>query len=902
MIERRTHQVAPDETTPTDPVLAEPAASEPSARDQTGDGPTAAPTPEPHAPEAATPAPAVQAPPTPITPIPARPTKPQQTLVVEEGLFPSRLRRPRDLLSGLLALVGAALVVIIAVTAEQTVLAIDDDLANAQRSLPDLIWGGLSSLAGLGLILLPLIATVSLLLRRRGRQLLEAIAAMTVAAIALTLISTAVREYGSQTLYFTLTGSTVNDELAYPTNPLLGALIAFITVARLMSRPRWNVLIALMVGITMVVGSVSSGSTTTAQLLSYLVGLSIGLLTRYLLGTPTTRPAGSEVAGTLLQAGIPLVMLRARAGTESGRHYMGVRADGGHLDVVVLDRDLEGSGVASALWRSIRLRESNDSASGLSMGGQVDRASMMSYAAEVAGVPSPRLALAAMVSADSALLAYESADGRYVTPGSGTQSDRPTDEELEVAWRAVAAMQARFLAHQNLNAEHVRYAGAATHLTGMESGTVAAGDVVLRLDIAELLVTQALQTDAPTAVAAARRVLGDEAVLRGLPVLQRVALSGPTRTSLRANKNLINELREELLEINPAVDMAPIDLERLKPRTLFTLLLGTVAGYLLLSQLAQVNVTEVLATADWRWAAVALVLSMLTYVGATLSLSGFVPDRLSFLRTLQAQFAASFATLVSPPTLGAVAVNGRLPEPFRPAAGCCGSHGRGVPGGGVHRARGAAGRLRHRRRHPVGPAVQPTARGHHRCGGRGAGHRWAGLGVACAALAGQPDPPDSRAGHPPAGDRRPAPGQAGRGVRRDPAAQPRVLPVPGGLGARVLRQPHDRRHLLRLPGRIDPGPGCADARRLGRGRGRAGGWPHRGGDGLRTGRLSDAAVPDRHVLAADGAGMVRVPQPDGQRVVVGPSPRRRHFTRRTGSPSRLADHVVVSLAVTPVDR
>jgi len=265
-----------------------------------------------------------------------------------------------------------------------------------------------------------------------------------------------------------------------------------------------------------------------------------------------------------------------------------------------------------------------------------------------------------MVSADSALLAYESREGRAVIPGSGMQSDRPTDEELDIAWRAVAAMQARFLAHQNLHAENVLYAGADTYLTGLESGTVAAGDVVLRLDVAELLVTQALQTDVPTAVASARRVLGDEAVLRALPVLQRVALSSPTRAALRADRDVLNALRAELLTINPTVEVEPIDLERLKPRTVFTLILGTVALYLLLSQLAQVNIAEVIAGADWQWAGVALALSVLTYVGATMSLGGFVPDRLSFLRTFQAQFAASFATLVSPPTLGAVAVNARF--------------------------------------------------------------------------------------------------------------------------------------------------------------------------------------------------------------------------------------------------
>ena len=90
---------------------------------------------------------------------------------------------------------------------------------------------------------------------------------------------------------------------------------------------------------------------------------------------------------------------------------------------------------------------------------------------------------------------------------------------------------------------------------------------------------------------------------------------------------------------------------------LFTVVAGTVAGYILLSQLAQVNLATLVADASWSWALVALVLSALTYTPRPWPLEGFVPERLHFLRTFQAQLAASFATLISPPTLGAVAVN-----------------------------------------------------------------------------------------------------------------------------------------------------------------------------------------------------------------------------------------------------
>jgi uncharacterized protein (TIRG00374 family) len=581
------------------------------------------------------------------------------TLVVEEGVFKSRLRRPLDLAGALAALLGALLTVIIAVTAQATTIAIDSDLTRTQQLLPSFVWGAMSALAGLGLVMLPLVSAVSLLVRRRGRQLLEAIAALTTATIVLTLLANTVRDTDSEALYRALTGTSPDGAvLAYPTNPLLGGLVAFVIVARLMSRRRWNVISGVIITSAALVSTVAATSTIAAQVLSIMVGCTVGLLLRWILGTPTTRPSGSDVARTLMAGGIPLVMLRARGGTDSGRSYQAVLGSGEHLDVVVLDRDLEGSDLGGAVWRSIRLRRPSDTSGGLSMRTNVDRAVMMAHAARAAGAPTPELRMAAMVSSDSALLAYAAPIGRIVRPGAPA-SERPSQDELDAAWRAVGSLQRRFIAHQNLHAESIRYAGTEAQLTDLASGEVAAGDVVLRLDIAELLVTQALQTDAESAVASARRVLGDEAVLRALPVLQRVALSGPNRGALRGHKGLLNDLRGALLGINPTVDVEPIDLERLKPRTVVTLILGSVALYLLLSQLAQVDLYEVLTNADWRWAAVALALSMLTYLGAALGLSGFVTDRLRLVRTLQAQFAASFATLVSPPTLGAVAVNAR---------------------------------------------------------------------------------------------------------------------------------------------------------------------------------------------------------------------------------------------------
>ena len=56
---------------------------------------------------------------------------------------------------------------------------------------------------------------------------------------------------------------------------------------------------------------------------------------------------------------------------------------------------------------------------------------------------------------------------------------------------------------------------------------------------------------------------------------------------------------------------------------------------------------------------VALGLSALTYVAAALSLSGFVLERLNFIRTMLAQLAGSFVTLVTPAAVGGAALNVR---------------------------------------------------------------------------------------------------------------------------------------------------------------------------------------------------------------------------------------------------
>ena len=103
-------------------------------------------------------------------------------------------------------------------------------------------------------------------------------------------------------------------------------------------------------------------------------------------------------------------MLQARESTDRGRRYLATTRTGGRLIVTVLDRDLEGAGLANAIWTSLRLRD--DSAAGaFNMRRALDHAALVAYAAQAAGAPVPRLLLASEIGPDSVLMAYELIEG-----------------------------------------------------------------------------------------------------------------------------------------------------------------------------------------------------------------------------------------------------------------------------------------------------------------------------------------------------------------------------------------------------------------------------------------------------------------------------------------------------------
>jgi glycosyltransferase 2 family protein len=233
-----------------------------------------------------------------------------------------------------------------------------------------------------------------------------------------------------------------------------------------------------------------------------------------------------------------------------------------------------------------------------------------------------------------------------------------TDAELRRIWDAVDRLHARHVTHRGLTADRILLTDdGQAMLLDPGDGDVAATVLQVRLDLAQLIAELALYVGPDRSAGVALEKTGADELVTVVPLLQPVVLARSTRKALRRRREVLPALRKLLLAAVPGAEVAPVRLERIRFRTLLTLVASVAAVYLLAGELARESLGSVLRTAHWNWGIAALALSAATYVGATVQLSGFVTDRLPFFRTLLAQVAGSFVTLVTPAAVGGAALN-----------------------------------------------------------------------------------------------------------------------------------------------------------------------------------------------------------------------------------------------------
>jgi glycosyltransferase 2 family protein len=573
--------------------------------------------------------------------------------VAVEDHLERRIRKPADLLrlvtgcAGLAILVGAGLV------ARATEAGAETDLSQAAHHLTHTLLNLLAIASKFALLVLPVALAVRQFVRGQPRRFGEAAAtgAVTVAVVA--GLNALLRLPFAAHLAEALTVSSPAHAAAL--DAYLAAFAAYVTVIDLGGRQNLRAVVWVTVGVYVVTSLVAIQATILSLAIALLLGHTIGVAFRYAAGLPSQRPTALQIAAALSSAGLHVTrMSRITQVWEASRCYAVTTYGGDHLDATVFDRDQEAAGALYRLYRIVRLRNQVAHGLPLSLEHAVDQAALLSYALADAAVATPRLRAAVRVSPEAIVLAHDHPTGTTLAE----RSQPPTDAQLSRIWDTVLRMHAHDITHRALTADRILLTPAGeVVLLDPSHGDIAASELQRRLDLAQLLAELSLLVGPDRAAAGALDEVGAEKLAGVLPLLQPVALYRTTRQAMRRQHDVLPALRSRLLAEAPDGEVAPVRLERVRPRTVITLIIGVVVAYVLAGQLADIDLASVIRHSQWQWTALALILSALTYVAAALSLNGFVPEHLRFTRTVLAQLAASFVTLVTPAAVGGATLN-----------------------------------------------------------------------------------------------------------------------------------------------------------------------------------------------------------------------------------------------------
>ncbi|MBW5422673.1 TIGR00374 family protein [Streptomyces sp. BG9H] len=652
----------------------------------------------------------------------------------DEPLLSARVHRPSDLMRLLVGILAIVVLLAIAAFAHGTTSGLEQDIDKGTEQAPDLLIKVAGLVASIGVLLVPVAFAIERLIKRDGLRIADGVLAAVLAHGVTLATDLWVAKAAPDSIQDALTKPSPADLHAFtdPVHGYLAPVIAYMTAVGMSRRPRWRLVLFVVLLLDAFTMLVTGYTTPFSILLTVLIGWTVAYGTLYAVGSPNVRPTGQTLLAGLRHVGFrPVSAAREEAPdsehVDRGRRYFVTLEDGPPLDVTVIDREQQAQGFFYRVWRRLTLRGITQRRSLQSLRQALEQEALLAYAAIAAGANAPKLIATSELGPDAVMLVYEHTGGRSL---DSLPDEEVTDELLCDTWRQVRALQSRRIAHRRLAGDAVLVDRSGTViLTDLRGGEIAAGDLVLRMDIAQLLTTLGLRVGAERAVASAVEVLGPDAVADCLPMLQPIALTRSTRGTLRKlarersqrereavldasrrsrqaaradasdeapesartdkqaqkqekqvekqerqaekqaidealeqarEEDLLTQIRHQVLLIRPTAPAEPAQLERIRPRTLISFIAGAIGAYFLLSQLTHVEFGKLFQEAEWGWVAAAVGFSALSYFAAAMSLLGFVPERVPFLRTVAAQVAGSFVKIVAPAAVGGVALNTRF--------------------------------------------------------------------------------------------------------------------------------------------------------------------------------------------------------------------------------------------------
>ncbi|MFD4349225.1 lysylphosphatidylglycerol synthase domain-containing protein [Streptomyces coelicoflavus] len=482
----------------------------------------------------------------------------------DEPLLPARVHRPSDLVRLLVGVLAVAVLLAIAAFAHGTTSGLEQDINKGTGQAPDLLIKIAGLASSIAILLVPVAFAIERLIKRDGLRIADGVLAAVLAHGVTLATDLWVAKAAPGSIQEALTQPSPGDihALTDPVHGYLAPVIAYMTAVGMSRRPRWRAVLWIVLLLDAFSMLVTGYTTPFSIILTVLIGWTVAYGTLYAVGSPNVRPTGRTLMAGLRHVGFrPVTAARQEAPSDSvetgdrGRRYFVTLEDGRPLDVTVVDREQQAQGFFYRAWRNLTLRGFATRSSLPSLRQALEQEALLAYAAIAAGANAPKLIATSELGPDAVMLVYEHTGGRSL---DSLTDEEITDDLLRDTWEQVRALQSRRIAHRRLVGDAILVDRSGTViLTDLRIGEIAAGDLLLRMDISQLLVTFGLRVGAERAVASAVGVLGPDTVADCLPMLQPIALSRSTRATLRklARERAQRE-REAVLESSRQAKLA----------------------------------------------------------------------------------------------------------------------------------------------------------------------------------------------------------------------------------------------------------------------------------------------------------------------------------------------------------
>jgi glycosyltransferase 2 family protein len=380
--------------------------------------------------------------------------------------------------------------------------------------------------------------------RRQWRMLATVAAAAVVAALLVTLLDGLIETDSGQALVDIGIDVSPLTKRGFPSTAGIAAVSGVLTAAapwlgRRWRRAGWTLIAGLMV--TGFVDSPVSFDSTLAVLVGWLSGAAVLVV----VGAPSRRPTLQAVIDGLNKVGVPVQQLeQAGVDARGSTPYFGVDADGGKLFVKALGTDERSADVLFRLYRRLQHRNFGDERPFRTLRRAVEHEAFVALVAQSLGVRTPSVRGFATAHPNGFVLAYDTIDGRSL---DRVEPNEVTDEVLAAIWRLVGELRRHRIAHRDLRLANVFLDDSGdVWLIDFGFSEVAASDLLLATDVAELLASSSLCVGAERATANATRHVEPGTLAQALDRLQLWALSGATRTAIKRRPGLLDALRSQL--------------------------------------------------------------------------------------------------------------------------------------------------------------------------------------------------------------------------------------------------------------------------------------------------------------------------------------------------------------------